>query len=111
MRESVRISDLILRCDRTWKLVLVGDALMHPGELLGGAWDYDMADRGYGDVTAIGWFSILAKHFERQAWLNPEPTNYWNGTAELIGRVFPMYELTLDGLGSAVQHLSRKGAV
>lgn len=111
MREAVRVSDLMVQCDRTWKLVIVGDALMHPGELLGGAWDYDMQDRGYGDVTAVGWFHMLAKHFERQAWLNPEPQNYWNGTAELLSRIFPMFELTLDGLGGAVQHLSRRGAV
>jgi uncharacterized protein with von Willebrand factor type A (vWA) domain len=111
MREAVRITDLLTQTDRLWKLVVVGDALMHPSELLGGGWDRDLHDRGYGDMTAIGWFMMVAKHFDRQAWLNPEPAQYWNGTAELISRVFPMYELTLDGLGAAVTHLSRRGAV
>ena len=110
MRDGVRLPDLMVQCDRTWKLVIVGDALMHPTELLGGGWDREVAASGYGDVTAIGWFMLLAKHFERAVWINPEPTQYWNGTAELLARVFTMHELTLDGLGAAVGHLSRRGA-
>jgi len=83
---------------------------MHPSELLGSGWDRDLAAQGFGEVTAVGWFMMLARHFERSAWLNPEPSRYWTGTAELIARVFSMYELTLDGLGEAVRHLSRRGA-
>ena len=111
MRDAVRLTDLMSQHERNWKLVVVGDALMHPSELLGGGWDREMQDRGYGDVTALGWFMMTAHHFERTAWLNPEPSSYWNGTAELLARVFPMFELTLDGLGAAVTHLSRRGAV
>jgi len=111
MRQAIRVSDLLTQLDRTWKLVILGDASMHPAELLGGAWDPEMNDKGWRDVTALGWFMLMQKHFERQAWLNPEPESYWTGTAELIGRVFPMFELTLDGLGRSVHHLSRRGTV
>jgi len=109
LRDPVRVSDILHQLDRTWKLVLLGDALMHPAELLGGAWDYTMTDKGRGIDNAVGWFNELATHFDRTAWLNPEPEAYWNGTAEMIKRIFPMFELTLDGLGEAVRHLSKRG--
>ncbi len=48
----------------------------------------------------------LASHFDRAAWLNPEPVQYWQGnTIDYVRQVFPMFELTLDGLGEAVGHL------
>jgi uncharacterized protein with von Willebrand factor type A (vWA) domain len=48
----------------------------------------------------------LADHFDRTAWLNPEPEQYWHGnTIEYIRNVFDMYPLTLSGLGEAVTHL------
>ncbi|MBI2388823.1 MAG: VWA domain-containing protein [Deltaproteobacteria bacterium] len=109
LREPARVADLMHGMERDWKLVVLGDALMHPSELLGGAWDYSMSDRGRGNDTALAWFQELSHHFDRNAWLNPEPEGYWTGTAEMIGRVFPMYQLTLDGLGEAVRHLSRRG--
>ena len=111
LRQAVRVPDILSQLDRTWKVVFLGDAMMHPAELLGSGWDQEMSDKGWGQMTAIGWFASVQRHFDRIAWLNPEPEQYWNGTAELIGRVFPMFELTLDGLGGAVQHLSRRGSV
>ncbi|MGZ5966651.1 MAG: VWA containing CoxE family protein, partial [Polyangiales bacterium] len=108
LRKAVRVVDLLEKCDRNWKLVMLGDALMHPAELIGNSWSYAQEDRGRGDLNAIGWFGELAKHFDRTAWLNPEPSQYWNGTADLIAKVFPMYQLTLDGLDEAVRHLSRR---
>lgn len=110
MREPKKITEIVAEHDRTWKLVVVGDALMHPSELLGAGWDRELEASGFADVTAVGWFMMLARHFERSAWLNPEPSRYWSGTAELIARIFSMCELTLDGLGEAVRHLSRRGA-
>ncbi len=108
LRDALRVPDALAQYDRTWKLVVLGDALMHPGELLGYAWDPEMNDAGHGEMKAIDWMTQLSKHFDRSAWLNPEPSRFWTGTAELLRRAFPMYELTLDGLGEAVRHLSRR---
>jgi uncharacterized protein with von Willebrand factor type A (vWA) domain len=53
---------------------------------------------------------MLADHFDKSAWLNPDPVNYWKGgTAEALSTLFSMYQLTLEGLGEAMAHLS-KGA-
>ena len=52
------------------------------------------------------WFMMLARHFERSCWLNPEPVNYWQGnTIEVVRQAFEMFPLTVDGLGEAVAHL------
>ena len=108
--EPVKVSDLFHQLDGRWRVIFVGDASMHPAELLGGAWDSSLVDRGYGNVTGLGWLTMIADHFPRAVWLNPEPPRYWEqGTADTIRRVVPMYQLTIDGLGEAVRQLSRKG--
>lgn len=108
LRDSVRVVELLHGKERDWKLVMLGDALMHPSELIGYQWDYSQIDKGRGNDSALMWFSELAHHFDQNVWLNPEPEAYWTGTAAEIGRIFPMYQLTLDGLGEAVRHLSRR---
>ncbi|MGZ6124983.1 MAG: vWA domain-containing protein [Myxococcales bacterium] len=94
-------------CDPSWRLVLVGDALMSPWELQssGSRWSFS-DDSG---APGIAWLAHLAQHFPHAAWLNPEPQAAWYGTAEVIRRVFPMYRLTQDGLLEAVQRLMRGG--
>jgi uncharacterized protein len=109
--DSVRIADLLHQLDARWRVIFVGDASMHPAELLGSSpWDGTLADRGMGDMTGIGWISLLHQHFPRSVWLNPEPPRYWEqGTADMIRKVVPMHHLTIEGLGEAVRQLSRKG--
>ena len=104
-----RVDDLLHELGAEWKLVMVGDAAMHPAELLG-AGDYEYYATGHHGPAQTGmkWLTKLADHFRRFAWLNPDPPNYWRGgTAEQIAKVFPMYQLTLDGLGEAITHLSK----
>lgn len=108
LRDPVRVVELLHGKERDWKLVMLGDALMHPSELIGYQWDYSQIDKGRGNDSALMWFHELATHFDQNVWLNPEPEPYWNGTAADIRRIFPMYPLTLDGLGEAVRHLSRR---
>jgi hypothetical protein len=102
-RDPVRVKDLIHECGKHYKLVLVGDASMAPYELLGSA--------GYGEeaqTPGVVWLRVLREHFERSVWLNPDPPSGWaHGTVQVIREVFPMYQLTLEGLGEAVQHLVR----
>ena len=61
-------------------------------------------------TPGMEWLRRLAAHFRRSAWLNPEPPRFWpRTTIEVIGTVFPMFPLTLEGLGEAVRHLVRGG--
>jgi len=109
--EPVRVADLLHQLDARWRLIFVGDASMHPAELLGSSpWDNTLADRGSGSMSALAWLQTMADHFPRAVWLNPEPPRYWEmGTCDVIRKVIPMHHLTIDGLGEAVRQLSRKG--
>jgi hypothetical protein len=107
-KKSVPVADLLATSDRDEKLVVVGDALMHPGELLeaGGSLYYASQARASG----LEWLRRLAHHFRSAAWLNPEPERFWAGTTiEVIASVFAMYPLTLDGLAQSVRYLVRGG--
>jgi uncharacterized protein with von Willebrand factor type A (vWA) domain len=110
-RDPVPVRDVLHHCTREWKLVMVGDAAMHPAELLGGGdWYANRDEIGGEAMHGVRWMQLLADHFDKNAWLNPDPPNYWKGgTAEMLSSVFSMYPLTLEGLGEAMAHLS-KGA-
>jgi hypothetical protein len=106
-RDGVSIHDLMLHCTREWKLVLVGDAAMHPAELMGGGGWYGSAEDGE-RMAGVRWMQLLSDHFDRSVWLNPDSPSYWKGgTAEMLGGLFPMHHLTLEGLGEAMAHLSK----
>ena len=102
--DAVPVAELTATYGPNYKLVLVGDAMMHPLELLepGGAIDYWY----YNGTPGIQWLRRLADHFERKVWLNPEPRRYWNHTTvNAIRGLFPMFPLTLQGLDDAVATL------
>ena len=107
-RRGHSVAELINSTDRDEKLVVVGDALMHPAELLdaGGSIYYTAGQK----TPGVEWLRRLAHHFRRAAWLNPEPDRFWPGTTiEIIASVFAMWPLTLDGLSASVRWLVRGG--
>lgn len=106
LMEPLEVSHLLDQLNPRWKLILVGDAAMAPGELLGtGPWGSPAGQRA---LSGLDWLVTLAQRFERSVWLNPDPPQYWGGgTAKVISEVFPMFHLTLDGLTEAMTRLSR----
>jgi hypothetical protein len=103
-REAVSLQDLVRTYTPRYKLILVGDAMMHPMELLdvGGAIDYWHRN----PTPGIDTLGQLSRHFERAVWLNPEPREVWGHvTVRAIRQLFPMFPLTLDGLDEAVAAL------
>lgn len=98
--------DEFIRRDPETRVIIVGDANMAPYELLhpNGAIYIDAKPTG----TSIERLRFMAKTFRHSVWLNPMPLDEWfySRTTEIIRQVFPMFELTLDGLEKAVQYLS-----
>jgi len=97
-------SEVLKSLDHTWSVVLVGDAWMSPYELTytGGAIDYGHQNQD----TGLTWLMRLRRRCPNSVWLNPEPRRIWNApTIHLIRQVFPMYELTLDGLTESIDVL------
>ncbi len=90
-----------------YKMVLVGDARMAYSELFDkyGCIDYYSSN----ETPGIEWLERIKEHFPYSVWLNPTPRAYWrHATVEAVSRLFPMYELTLDGLKDAVKALTSK---
>lgn len=97
-------SEVLKRLDQTWSIIFVGDAWMGPYELThsGGAIDYDYNN----STTGLSWLRRIRERVPNSIWLNPESRSRWNApTIQLIHTVFPMFELTLDGLTEAIDVL------
>jgi len=100
-------ASLLHTLDPGYKVVLVGDAYMAPEELLepGGAIYYYHNN----DTPGIEWLRRIQAHFHACIWFNPMPERHWSRPSiSLIRQVFPMFELTLEGLDQGIKHLVRK---
>lgn len=94
--------------DSEYKVILVGDATMAPSELLrpGGNSVIGL----YNEEPGIEWLKKFKRRYKKQIWLNPIPKDDWeyiygSYTLEMVKDVFPMYELTLDGLEAGIKKL------
>ncbi len=107
MNQRVSTTTLLHLLAADYKVILVGDAYMAPDELLdpGGALYYYQ----HNDTPGLTWLRRIQEHFRACLWLNPMPAGQWHrSTINLVRQVFPMYELTLDGLEQGIKHLVRK---
>ncbi|MEO1370533.1 MAG: VWA domain-containing protein, partial [Acidobacteriota bacterium] len=108
-RKGEATSELLKKLDSTWSIIFVGDAWMSPYELThaGGAIDFMHNNRD----TGLTWLHRFRDVCPDSVWLNPEPPRIWNApSVRLIRDVFPMFELTLDGLKEAVDTLCGRRA-
>lgn len=85
------------------RLIFVGDASMAPPELFA-AWGWSGTDAPSG----LDWLRRFRHACPGAVWLNPDPERWWNHpTVSAIGNLFPMFELTVEGLEQAVRELRR----
>jgi len=103
--DAVTTGDLLRRLDSRWKVMIVGDAAMHPAELLEPNGAIDL--RRSTPTPGIQWLHRIATHFERAVWINPEEPEFWEEyqTVGFVRRLFPMFHLSVDGLAEAVRGL------
>jgi uncharacterized protein with von Willebrand factor type A (vWA) domain len=91
--------------DPETRIVIVGDASMAQYELVSksGSIYFGKGSRR----PSIESLRFLADSFPHSIWINPCPSYEWEfvWTIKAIQSVFPMFELTLDGLEKAVQYL------
>ena len=99
--------DLLHRHPAEHRVIIVGDASMHPYEIshAGGASDH------WNQEPGTAWLHRLTTQFPHVAWINPLPRERWEWTPS-VGMVEQlleqrMYPLTLDGIGEAMTHLAR----
>lgn len=91
--------------DPETRIILVGDASMAPYELTHPQGVIYINQ--HQTMTSIERLKFLAKTFRHAVWLNPQAERIWGYTWTItaIRDVFPMFELSLDGLEKAVLHL------
>lgn len=105
--ESVDTTWVLKNCGSDYKVIIVGDATMSPEELfynIGASWGHDEKH------TGVEWLKIIADHFDKAVWLNPNKTeifegHYWQQTEEKIQEVFPMFKMSIDGMNDAMHRL------
>lgn len=105
--KPVKMEDFV-RTDPESRLIIVGDASMANWELMtpGGSIYFDENNR----IPSIERLRFLRQVFPHSVWLNPKFEEEWSYTRSIgiIRQIFPMFELTLEGLEKAVAYLMSK---
>jgi len=99
----------ILKADADTRIFIIGDASMAPSELFSRYGNINYGEEEY--EPSIERLRALRTRFPQSVWMNPVPAERWdNGysgsTLRTIAGIFPMYDLTLDGLKKAVSKLN-----
>jgi uncharacterized protein with von Willebrand factor type A (vWA) domain len=106
LHQTIATHALLQTCAADYRVILVGDAYMAPEELLdaGGA----LYNYPQNSIPGIEWLRRIQAHFKACIWLNPMPQRHWDRPSiALVHQIFPMYELTLEGLDRGMKHLVR----
>lgn len=110
---AITTYDFLHKFNSNYRLIIIGDASMAESELIAvnGAIDYDNMNGEPGIV----WLERFAKHFSHAVWLNPIPAGGWDErmnyrarTIPMIRKLFPMFELSVNGLEQAVKRIKAK---
>ena len=106
-RKPVRIKEFVRRDPET-RFILVGDASMAPYELMSQDGSIYVTERS--GRPSVACLKSIAETFQHSVWLNPVPRHLWGYTRTIgiIGQIFPMFELSIDGLEKAMTHLMQK---
>ncbi|MBW1897449.1 MAG: hypothetical protein JRI61_00140 [Deltaproteobacteria bacterium] len=107
LKKPVRVDELAKRDPET-RLIIVGDASMAPYELM--ARDGSLYINERSGRPGIESLMFLAETFKHNVWFNPASARIWNYTSTIktISNIFPMFELSIDGLEKAVKQLMTK---
>ena len=103
-RKPKRIEEFAAEDPQT-RLFIVGDASMAPYELMVADGSIHIEDRS--GTPSVECLKFLTQTFPHSVWLNPMTTEMWSytQTVKVIGQIFPMFELSIDGLEKAVAHM------
>ncbi|MGD9559507.1 MAG: VWA containing CoxE family protein [Oscillospiraceae bacterium] len=90
-----------------YKVIIIGDAEMHPWELQNGSYFY--ISRGDVVLSPLEWLRLFRRRHPHLVWLAPQPEpptrGFWGQTYHVIKKEVPMYRLTIEGLQAAFRRL------
>ena len=105
-RETVDLEEVIRTLGSDYKVIFVGDATMGPYEIMarGGSVEH------WNEKPGIDYMNRLLSHFNKVAWLNPQPETHWpyHHSISVIQQIVNdrMFPLTVDGIGRAIKEIS-----
>jgi uncharacterized protein with von Willebrand factor type A (vWA) domain len=101
-------TEQLVRLDPETRFIIVGDASMAPYELMGTDGSIYVGERS--GRPSYERLKFIKETFPHSLWINPVMSEEWNYTRTIlqIREIFPMFELTLDGLEKAVTHMMTK---
>jgi len=93
------------RLDPGTRFIIVGDASMAPYEIMATDGSIHIEERS--GRPSVERLRFIADTFRHAAWLNPKPSEEWpyTRTVNIVREIFPMFEISLDGLEKMVNHL------
>lgn len=105
---SVETEWVLQNLKSDYRVIVVGDASMAPGELLrpGGSIDY----HHHNQEPGIEWIRRFSKKYEKMIWLNPVDSSEWERgygsmTMKLVKEEVPMFHLSVGGLQAGLKSL------
>ena len=100
--------DEFVRLDPETRFIMVGDASMAPYELMATDGSIHIEERS--GRPSYQRLQFIAETFPYAIWVNPKMEMEWpyTRTIQMIREMFPMFELTLDGLEKAVSYMMTK---
>ena len=107
IRKPLAVAELV-RLDPETRFIIVGDASMAPYELMATDGSIHIEERS--GRPSYERLQFIAETFPHAIWINPKLALEWpyTRTINIIREIFPMFELTLDGLEKAVLHMMQK---
>jgi uncharacterized protein with von Willebrand factor type A (vWA) domain len=107
IKQPFKVEDFV-SFDPQTRLIMVGDGSMAPYELMAADGSIHVEERS--GKPSIEQLTFLARTFPHCVWMNPVFSQIWARTPTIasIQKIFPMFELTLDGLEGAVNLLMAK---
>ena len=104
MRKPFPVDEMV-RLDPETRFIIVGDASMAPYELMATDGSIHLEERT--TKPSYRRLQFIAETFPHSVWLNPKMEDEWpyTRTISMIREIFPMFELTLDGLEGAVKYM------
>ena len=100
--------DEFVRLDPETRFIIVGDASMAPYELMTTDGSIHLEERS--GRPSYQRLQFIVETFPYAIWVNPKMEMEWpyTRTVQAVREIFPMFELTLDGLEKAVTYIMTK---
>ncbi len=108
LKYEVSTKKVLRECDKDYKVIFVGDAIMDVNELIYPPAEVTRNNQGF---SGQDWLNYILKRYRSTVWLTPvlrkkgSCMGTWGAAYDIITELFQMYPLTVKGLEDAMEQL------